>query len=278
MKPKVLVMSGYGINCESESKHAWERAGAEAEIVHINDLISGERRMDEYDILMFPGGFSYGDDIGSGYAFANRLRNNLWQQLLSFIADGKPILGVCNGFQIMTSLGLFTLPDSELGEPRNALLANTHDRYECRWVRLKRHGSRCIFTADVDRLHVPIAHGEGRFHCSPETLKALQENEQVVFTYCGEDGTPAEGEFPTNPNGALADIAAICDATGRLLGMMPHPERALFTHQAPDYHLRKEHARRKGEDLPKLDENCLRIFTNAVAYAKTHAKRGMEKA
>ncbi len=177
--PKVLIMSGYGINCETESKNAFELAGAKAEIVHINDLISGKKKMSDYDIIMFPGGFSYGDDTGSGQAFANKIKNNLWDNLLEFIKAGKLILGVCNGFQIMTHLGLF---DSNYGKRINAMESNNSNRYECRWVHIKHNNTNCVFTKGVDLTHLPVAHAEGRFFCSKETLNKLKDNNQIVFT------------------------------------------------------------------------------------------------
>jgi len=180
---KVVIMSGYGINCEEESAHAFEQAGAEADIVHINDLINKKKRLADYDILMFPGGFSYGDDTGSGYAFANRIRNNLWDDLQEFIKAKKLILGVCNGFQIMTNLGLFSN-----GERINALLANNQNRYECRWVHIKHQDANCIFTKGITQNFLPIAHGEGRFYCDEQTVNKLKENNQIVFTYCYENG------------------------------------------------------------------------------------------
>jgi phosphoribosylamine--glycine ligase len=261
--PKVLIMSGYGINCETESKNAFELAGAKADIVHINDLISKKKKMSNYDIIMFPGGFSYGDDTGSGQAFANKIKNNLWEDLKQFINQKKLILGICNGFQIMTHLGLFAD-----GKRINAMESNNSNRYECRWVHIKHNNTNCVFTKDINMTHLPVAHGEGRFFCSIETLNKLKDNNQIVFTYCGEKGESAEGKYPLNPNGALADVAGICDKTGRIMGMMPHPERAIYSFNEPEFHLKKEKAKRNNQLLPEFIESNLKIFKNAVDYVK----------
>ncbi len=262
---RVLIMSGYGINCERESAHAFDKAGAESEIVHINDLISGKKKMSDFDIMMFPGGFSYGDDTGSGNAFANKIKNNLWKDLVEFIDSGKLILGICNGFQVMTHLGLFA---GECGKRINALEANNSNRYECRWVHLKNNSSKCVFTKDIDMTNLPIAHGEGRFFCDKETLDKLRENDQIVFSYCTKDGENADGKYPVNPNGAMDDIAAICDKGGRIMGMMPHPERAIYSLSDPRFHLKKEIAKRNNKEMPDLIETNFMIFKNAVDFVK----------
>jgi phosphoribosylamine--glycine ligase len=267
-------MSGYGINCETESKNAFELAGAKADIVHINDLISGERKMADYDIIMFPGGFSYGDDTGSGQAFANKVRNNLWNDLLEFIKAGKSILGVCNGFQIMTHLGLFALSEEDYGKRINALESNNSNRYECRWVHIKHNNTNCVFTKDVDITHLPVAHGEGKFFCDRKTFEELKNNNQIVFTYCGEEGNNADGQYPLNPNGAMEDVAGICDKTGRIMGMMPHPERAIYSFSEPEFHLKKEKAKRDNKEMLEFIESNLKIFRNAVDYVKEGNKGG----
>ncbi|ABR55080.1 phosphoribosylformylglycinamidine synthase I [Methanococcus vannielii SB] len=268
MVPKVLIMSGYGINCEAETAHAFQLAGAKTDIVHINDLIAGKKKMKDYEIIMFPGGFSYGDDTGSGNAFANKIKNNLFEDLKEFIDSGKLILGICNGFQVMTNLGLFKIPDKNYGDRISALQSNLNNRYECRWVHIKENNSICIFTKGIDVLHVPIAHGEGRFYCDIETFEKLKENNQIVFTYCNESGDFANLEYPLNPNGALYDIAGICDETGRIFGLMPHPERALYSTNEPEFHLKREIAKRNGEMLSKFIECNMQIFKNAVNYFK----------
>jgi len=263
MKPKVIVMSGYGLNCESETAYAFELAGATADIVHINDLINKKMKMSDYDIMVFPGGFAYGDDTGAGNAYANKVRNNLWKELMDFIKAGNLVFGICNGFQIMTNLGLFAD-----GKRINAMDSNTQNRYECRWVHIKGNNTNCVFTKGVELTHLPIAHGEGRFVCDEETLIKLKQNNQVVFSYCDENGNPAKGEFPANPNGSTEDIAGICDKTGRIMGLMPHPERAIFVESEPEFHLKKELAKREGKRLPTYIESNMMIFKNAVEYFK----------
>lgn len=264
---KVLIMSGYGINCEEESKHSFELVGAEAKIVHINDLILKKDNVNNYDIIMFPGGFSYGDDTFSGNAFANKIKNNLWEDIQQFIADKKLILGVCNGFQVMTNLGLFSTPLTEYGKNINALISNKKNRYECRWVNIKNNEqTNCVFTKGIEQTFIPIAHGEGQFYCDEKILKELEENNQIVFTYCNSDGTDANGEFPNNPNGSMKDIAGICDKTGRIMGMMPHPERAIYSINRPDFHLIKEINKRNNKKLPKIIDSNLAIFKNAVEF------------
>ncbi|MBN2457826.1 phosphoribosylformylglycinamidine synthase I [Candidatus Woesearchaeota archaeon] len=263
---KAIIMSGYGINSEKESAFAFEKAGAVAEIVHINDLISKKKALSDYDILMFPGGFSYGDDTGSGQAFAGKVKNNLWDDLMSFIGSGKLILGVCNGFQIMVHLGLFPGIGGAYGTRSHALMSNCSARFECRDVFIKGNSKGCVFTKGITTAHLPVCHGEGRFYCKDETLEQLKKNSQIVFTYCDSEGRDAAGAYPKNPNGSLADIAGICDRTGRIMGMMPHPERALFTTSLPDFHLNRELARRAGSTLPEFVEDNLLIFKNAVEY------------
>lgn len=266
---KVIIIAGYGINCEEESKHAFELAGAEANIVHINDLIAKKDSLENYQILMFPGGFSYGDDTFSGNAFANRVKNNLWNELQEFIQAGKLILGVCNGFQVMTNLGLFSTDGKEYGKRVNALVANETNRYECRWANIAiDQTTNCVFTKGLTQNDMPIAHGEGNFYCTDEMLQTLKANNQVVFRYVHSDGTAANREFPTNPNGAIDDIAGICDKSGKILGLMPHPERALYTINRPDFHQMKEEYKREGKELAELYMPNLTIFKNAVNYVK----------
>ncbi len=273
MKPNVLIMSGYGINCEKESAHAFERAGAKCDIVHINDLISKKKFLNDYDILMFPGGFSYGDDTGSGNAFANKIKNNLWSDLLEFINSKKLILGVCNGFQIMTHLGLFSL-GTTYGERTHSMEANSSNRYICKWVYLETEKSNCVWTKGVDVIHVPIAHGEGRFDCSESIILELKNNNQIVFRYCNKNGE-TEDNFSINPNGSKFNIAGICDKSGRIMGMMPHPERGLYSISEPDFHLKQELAKRNGSETSEIVGGNFKIFQNAINYFKNSGEEGM---
>ena len=259
---KVLILSGYGINCEKESAHAFELVGATSEIVHVNDLISNKVNLTNYDILMFPGGFSYGDDTGSGNALANKIKNNLWDKLITFIQDKKLILGICNGFQVMVNLGLFALNEKEYGERNVALIPNNQERYECRWVKLQTLETNCVFTKNIKVIKMPIAHGEGKFYCNKNILNLLKEKNQIVFKYMN-NSTFANGEYPFNPNGSMEDIAGICDFSGRIMGMMPHPERAIYKINSPDFYHKKENG---------FFKNNLQIFQNAVNYFKEENK------
>ncbi|MBN2306414.1 phosphoribosylformylglycinamidine synthase I [Candidatus Peregrinibacteria bacterium] len=264
-KPKALILSGYGINCEEETAYAFQKYGANPEIVHVNDLIDGLKKFEDYQILAIPGGFAYGDDTGAGKAMANRIANNLREAVLKFVQKDKLAIGICNGFQVLTALGLAPALDDQYGERQSGLMANDNNRYTCRWVHLKTGSKKCVWTKGVERLYIPIAHGEGYFYMPEEKVKELQTNDQVVFTYTKEDGSPAGGEYPYNPNGSILDIAGICDGSGRVLGLMPHPERHLFFHNHPDFTLLKEKYLREDEALPQEGEGG-KVFKNAVNY------------
>jgi len=260
---KALIMSGYGINSEMETKEALARAGMDADIVHINDLIAGRMRLSDYRLLVFPGGFSYGDDTGAGNAYANRVRNNLWDDLREFLDGDNLLLGICNGFQILANLGLVPAFDKHYARDI-ALMPNRGGRLECRFVSLKPAADN-LWTRGISRLYCPVSHGEGNLACSPETLLRLKKQKQIAFTYCREDLTPAYGEYPWNPNGSVEDIAGITSADGKVLGLMPHPERAMEFVNLYDWPLRKEEMRRKGVALPAESLN-MQLFRNAVGY------------
>jgi len=264
-KPKAIIVTGYGINCEEETAHAFKKAGAESEIIHINDLIESPKRLNEFQIMAFPGGFSYGDDTGSGNALANRIKNNLKDKLIKFAQKDKLIIGICNGFQILTNLGLVPAINNDYGKREVALMHNTTARYECRWINLKNHSEKCIWTRDLESLHCPIAHGEGNFYAEEKTFSHLKENDQIVFRYVKPDNSPAKQKFPYNPNGSMDDIAGICDESGRILGMMPHPERFLYFTNEDGWEKEKEKLIREGRPLPK-DGKGLKLFQNAVKY------------
>lgn len=264
-KPKVLVFSGYGLNCEEETKYAFEIAGAKAEIVHINDLIDKIKKINDYQILAFPGGFSYGDDTGSGNAFANKIKNHLWKDLEKFLQEDKLIIGICNGFQILVNLGLLPAANGEFGIREAALLANDNTRYTVRWVDLKIENKSPWFKG-IKEISLPIAHGEGRFYAPDEMIKKIKEQDLIAARYI-------EGEIckfqnlKSNPNGAIEDIAAITDRNGKILGMMPHPERAIFFTQLPHWTYLKEVAKRNKKTFSKFGPG-LKIFKNAVNYFK----------
>ena len=220
--------------------------------------------------MAFPGGFSYADDTGSGNAIANKLRNNLEDEIFKFAKEDKLIIGICNGMQIIANLGLIpaTLENNQPSYTRQAaLMHNKTARLECRWIWLKNTSKKCIWTKGIDLLHVPIAHGEGNFYTTAEILDKMKEQDQLAFKYVKEDGSDANGEFPHNPNGAMEDIAGICDPSGRILGLMPHPERFYSFENEEGWELKKEKLIREGSNLPK-DGKGLKIFENAAKYFK----------
>ncbi len=264
-KPKVLVFSGYGLNCEEETKYAFELAGATAEIVHINDLIDGIKKIKDYQILTFPGGFSYGDDTGSGNAFANKLKNHLWKDLEKFIKEDKLIIGICNGFQIMVNLGLLPATERQYGKREVALLVNDNTRYTVRWVDLKIENKTPWFRG-IKEISLPIAHGEGRFYAPDNVMGKIKESNLIAAKYTKGEICEFQNLKP-NPNGALEDIAAVTDETGRILGMMPHPERAIFFTQLPHWTYLKEVNKRNKKIIGKYGPG-LKIFRNAINYFK----------
>lgn len=259
--PKALVLTGYGINCDEETKFAFERAGAKADLVHVNDLIETPKRLNDYQIVAFPGGFSYGDDTGSGNALAWKIKNNLGIE--RFSQDDKLVIGICNGFQVLVNLGLLPAIDRKYGQRQVALNHNSSARYLDRWVDLEMSGSS-PWTKNIERISLPIAHGEGNFYANPEVLREINARGLVAARY-------VEGEvcnfqtLPANPNGSLENIAGILDETGRIFGLMPHPERAISFTQLPNWTNLREKYRREGNEIPN-DGPGIQIFNNAVRY------------
>jgi phosphoribosylformylglycinamidine synthase len=256
-KPKVCVLRSAGTNCDRETAAAFKLAGAEVELLHINSLVGAERSLDDFHILALPGGFSYGDDVASGKIFANELKFKLADSLRKFIADGKLIIGICNGFQILVKSGL--LPGGAEYIQETSLIINDSAKFEDRWVYLAADG-RCVWTKGLKKIiYLPVAHGEGKFVVGDkEVILRLKKNKQIVFRY-----TDAQGKlcgYPENPNGSTDNIAGICDETGRIFGLMPHPERHIYPCQHP----------RKG-DLKK-EADGLQIFINGVNFIKQHFK------
>ena len=194
--PKALILTGYGINSEEEIALAFNMTGTETDTIHINDIIDNPQTLDQYQILGFPGGFSYGDDTGSGNALANKIKNNLKEQVLSFAQKDKLVIGICNGFQILANLGLVPATNSQYGKTEVALMHNKQARLECRWVYLKNQSKKCIWTRDIDVIHIPIAHGEGNFYCEDDVLNSLKDNDQIAFRYTNPDGSAANNIFP----------------------------------------------------------------------------------
>lgn len=270
VKPKVLVFSGYGINSEEETRYAFELSGGKAEIVHINYLIEGPpaggKKLDNFQILAFPGGFAYGDDTGAGNAYANRLRNHLWEDILKFISKDKLIIGLCNGFQILVALGLLPALGGKIGERQVALINNSNARYINRWVDLKVEGMKTPWLEGINFFPTPIAHGEGKFYADKTTLKTLNKNGQIVLRYFKGEICRYQNLDP-NPNGSVEAIAGIVDSSGKILGMMPHPERGMLFTQLPNWPYLAEKLKREGKELPNLAPG-IKIYQNGVEYFK----------
>lgn len=231
-----MVLRTAGTNCDQETAFAFQSAGAIPELVHINKLFKGSTKLRNYQILALPGGFTYGDDIAAGRILANELRIKLGKDIRQFIKDGKLIIGICNGFQVLVKAGI--LPGivnkkEKKGSAQTAtLMINDSGKFEDRWTYLRTAG-RCIWTEGIDPVvYFPVAHGEGKFvPQNEEVLNELKNNQQIVFRYCSSNGGTAG--YPLNPNGSIDDIAGITDPTGQVLGLMPHPERHLLFTQHP---------------------------------------------
>jgi phosphoribosylformylglycinamidine synthase I len=263
---KVMVLSGYGLNCEEETLHAFQRNGIDGVIRHINDLIETPKELDQYQVLAVPGGFSYGDDTGSGNAFAQKMKLALWDSLKKFVERDTLTIGLCNGCQILANLGLTPPANQNYGERLVAVTYNMSARYQCRWIDLKVAKNSSPWLKDIETLHIPVAHGEGRFMMEKSVLDSLKASNQIAFQYVKGDKLAA-GEFPYNPNGSIDDIAAVTDPSGRILAMMPHPERGMYTWQRDDFHELKDAAQRAGKDLPE-EADGMKIFKNAAIYFK----------
>ncbi len=271
MTAKALVLAGYGLNCEEETLHAFEYNGLQGEIRHINDLIENPKELDEAQILAIPGGFSYGDDTGSGNAFAQKMKLALWEPLQKFVARDTLTIGLCNGCQILANLGLVPAFDEKYGQRLVAVTHNLTARYQCRWIDLK-VTSNSPWLNGVESLHIPVAHGEGRFMMGEETLQTLKDNGQIAAQYTKPDGSAADGQFPYNPNGTIADIAGITDINGKVLALMPHPERGMFSWQRDDYMELKDKAQREGTTLPEASDG-MALFENAARYFEVAQKK-----
>jgi phosphoribosylformylglycinamidine synthase subunit PurQ / glutaminase len=275
MAPRVLILRAPGTNCDEESAHAFALAGGVPERWHVNRLLEEPQKMAEFQILCLPGGFSYGDDIAAGRILGNQIDHHLADVLQEFRDAGKLILGICNGFQILLKTQLL-LPRDAAG-PQATLAANASGKFEDRWVRLKVEGNKCVFLAGIEEMELPVAHGEGRFvPRDANVLATLREAGQLVLKYapiadCGSRIADSNAQsairnpkseitssvpYPANPNGAIDDVAGICDSTGRVFGLMPHPERFVDPTQHPTW--TRGPQREVGEGL--------RVFQNAVRY------------
>jgi phosphoribosylformylglycinamidine synthase len=250
---RTLILRAPGTNCNVETAFAFEQAGAATATVHVNQLIRGEERLADYQIMVVPGGFTYGDDISAGRVLANELRLKLGEEISRFIADGRLILGICNGFQVLVKAGI--LPGGVNGDEASlTITANDSGRFECRWVHMVVNPlTPCVFTVGMERMELPVAHGEGKFVAEPEVLPRLN----VVLCYADQSGNQKAG-YPHNPNGSMGNVAGICDPSGRIFGLMPHPERHIRGTQHPQWTRRMFRGRGDG----------FQIFTNAVKYAQ----------
>ncbi len=241
---RVLVPTGLGLNCEDETARAFRLAGAEVDLVHLTDLFAhrGPRRLPAYQVLAFVGGFSYGDHIASGFVLATRLRAHLRADIAAFLDGGGRVLGICNGFQTLVRLGLLPGPDDGPADfvPRAALANNDRLGYRDAWVRLAVDpATRCVWTKGLGALDVPARHGEGKFEVeAPAVLDRLEAQGRIALRYVDGAGRPTE-RWPENPNGSARGVAGICDATGRILGLMPHPDAFLYPWHHPDWRLRR---------------------------------------
>jgi len=263
---RVCIMRVGGTNCDAETKRAFEDLGVKAEIVHLNEVIHKKNLLD-YGALVFPGGFSYGDYVRAGVIWAKGIVAKLDGQLKEFVREEKPVLGICNGFQVLVEMGLLPGFDGMSDFPEACLATNVPIGYHCRWIYLKHENSgNCIFTSKIPKgevIRIPVAHAEGRFIFAKEKerqyLRRLYDNDQLVFRYCNEEGEYAEGRYPDNPNGAFHDIAGICDPSGKIFGLMPHPERAYYNWQTPGW--------AKKEKVSNYGDGKL-IFESTVEFLK----------
>ncbi|OIO39139.1 MAG: phosphoribosylformylglycinamidine synthase I [Candidatus Omnitrophica bacterium CG1_02_49_10] len=274
-KVRAIVLRAAGTNCDVETAYALEYCGAKADLVHVNSLLSASGELNKYDILAIPGGFTYGDDISSGKILANELRHKLSSRLKAFIERDGIIIGICNGFQVLVKSGI--LPGWEGDNIEATLTINDSAKFEDRWVYLTqnpkiknqnlkskvrvkrtRRAQKCIWTKWIDNIiYLPVAHGEGKFIPKDEkVLQRLNDEGQIILRYVDRYGKPAE--YPANPNGSTDDIAGICDRTGKVFGLMPHPERYLSPLQ---------HPRWSREGRGKEGDGAM-IFKNGVDYAK----------
>ena len=263
MKPRAIVLRAAGTNCDLETEHAFQVAGADAERIHVNRVADDPGLLNEFGILVVPGGFTYGDDVAAGKILANELTTRMAEPLQRFVERGSLVLGICNGFQVLIKTGL--LPGWAGEEPQFTLTDNLHGTFEDRWGWLQPASERCVFTRGMtEPVYYPIAHAEGRFVARDEAaLDRLVANDQIAFRYARPSGATGDEplEFPANPNGSARNIAGVCDTTGRVMGLMPHPERHLYATQHPRW--------TRGE--AGVEGHGAQVFRNAVAAAVEHA-------
>jgi phosphoribosylformylglycinamidine synthase len=256
-KVKAIVLRAAGINCDRETEDALELAGAEAQRVHINRIIEDKSALDQCQILVFPGGFSYGDDVAAGKILANQVVHHLYEPVQKFIDAGKLVLGICNGFQVLVKAGILPGDGQTSRQDTVTITYNDSNKYEDRWVYLVPQTEKCIFIEAGRQIYLPIAHAEGKIVTKDEAaLETLKSEGYVAFKYVDENGE--EGPYPINPNGSVDSIAGLTDTTGRVLGLMPHPERYVRPTQHPHWTRLKD----------RKDGDGMTIFNNAVKYVQ----------
>ncbi|MBC8106890.1 MAG: phosphoribosylformylglycinamidine synthase I [Anaerolineae bacterium] len=275
MKPQALILRSAGANCDHETAYAFERAGAISVPVHMNRLLEKPAALRDFQILAIPGGFSYGDDIAAGKILARQLSHHLYEPLRDFVAAGKPIIGICNGFQVLVKTDLLPGPIMRRsGNGRSGQLCtltnNDCGRFVDRWIHLNPLSQKCIWTAGLEPLDLPVAHGEGKFTFADDDVRqAIKQNDQIALIYAKPNGLPALAEFPDNPNGSADDVAGICDESGLTFGLMPHPERYLEAFQHPS---------RTSQLFENAEVNAgagLHIFHRGVAHAAAAVGTGV---
>ncbi len=253
--PRVLILRSPGTNCNEETAHAFTLAGATCEQWHIASLLEQSHKLAEFQVFCLPGGFSYGDDIAAGRILGNQVRLRLTEACQAFRDAGKLVLGICNGFQVLLKTGMLDIDDPT--GPTSTLTRNDSGRFEARWVSLAVDARRSVFLTGIDQMELPVAHAEGKFVTdSPATLSKLAGDNRLVLRYQTAAGDASTGDYPANPNGSDGSVAGICDTTGRVLGLMPHPERFVDPTQHPQWTRRERGGQADG----------LRLFENAVSY------------
>ena len=257
VKVRAIVLRAAGINCDRETEHALELAGAEAERVHVNRIIEDKSLLEKYQILVIPGGFSYGDDVAAGKILGNQIIHHLSEAVTRFVDDGKVVLGICNGFQVLVKMGILPGDNSAGHQESVTITYNDSGKFEDRWVYLAPQTDRCILVERDRQIYLPVAHGEGKVVTKDQpTLDRLRIDGYIAFKYVDKNGE--EGPYPINPNGSVDSIAGLTDSTGRVLGLMPHPERFVRPTQHPHWSRFKN--RPEGDGMT--------IFNNAVKYVE----------
>ena len=254
---KAIVQRPAGINCDMETEHALELSGAQAQRTHINRIIEDKILLDEFQIIVFPGGFSYGDDVAAGKIMANQIKHHLYEPIRKFIDDGKLVLGICNGFQVLVKTGILPGNNSAENQQEVTITYNDSGKFEDRWVYLAPQTDKCVFIEPGRQIYLPVAHAEGKIVTKDDAaLDELKSAGHVAFKYVDENGN--EGAYPINPNGSMDSIAGLTDTTGRVLGLMPHPERFVRPTHHPHWSRLKE----------KPASDGITIFNNAVKYIR----------